>query len=367
MPPFFEAKLQIINMSLELKNVEKKVGLETHIYSTNLKLEKNTINILLGSTLAGKTTLMQIMAGLDKPTSGEIWFNGENVTGKEVQKRNCSMVYQQFINYPNFTVFENIASPLKIIGVKHDEIKARVGKVAELLKLSAMLNKKPDELSGGQQQRTALARALVKDSDLILLDEPLANLDFKLREELREELPKLFEDRDCIVVYATTEPLDALMIGGNTATLLEGNVIQYGKTINVYNKPENLISAKVFSDPPMNIAEISKSGEIFKIKDNNIQWKSKVKIKDGNYKLGIRPHNITTYKEGDNSVEINGKVLISELSGSESLIHFTNGKLNWVSLSNGIQQKNIGENTKLFMNVDEFLYFDTNNRLVTNG
>ena len=354
-------------MSLELKNVEKKIGIETHIYSTNLKLEKNTINILLGSTLAGKTTLMQIMAGLDKPTSGEIWFDGENVTGKEVQKRNCSMVYQQFINYPNFTVFENIASPLKITGVKPDEIKERVGKVAELLKLSAMLNKKPDELSGGQQQRTALARALVKDSDLILLDEPLANLDFKLREELREELPKLFEDRDCIVVYATTEPLDALMIGGNTATLLEGNVIQYGETLNVYKKPVNLTSAKVFSDPPMNIAEISKSGEMIKLKDNNVQWKSNVQIKDGNYKIGIRPHNITTYKEGDNSVEINGKVLISELSGSESLIHFTNGKLNWVSLSNGIQQKNIGENTKLFMNVDEFLYFDTNNRLVING
>ena len=354
-------------MSLELKNVEKKVGTETHIYSTNLKLEKNTINVLLGSTLAGKTTLMQIMAGLDKPTSGEIWFNDENVTGKAVQKRNCSMVYQQFINYPNFTVFENIASPLKITGVKPDEIKERVGKVAELLKLSAMLNKKPDELSGGQQQRTALARALVKDSDLILLDEPLANLDFKLREELREELPKLFEDRDCIVVYATTEPLDALMIGGNTATLLEGNVIQYGKTLNVYKKPENLTSAKVFSDPPMNIAEISKSGEMIKLKDNNVQWKSNVQIKDGNYKIGIRPHNITTYREGDNSVEINGKVLISELSGSESLIHFTNGKLNWVSLTNGIQQKNIGENTKLFMNVDEFLYFDTNNRLVTNG
>jgi len=354
-------------MSLELKNVEKKVGTETHIYSTNLKLEKNTINVLLGSTLAGKTTLMQIMAGLDKPTSGEIWFNDENVTGKAVQKRNCSMVYQQFINYPNFTVFENIASPLKITGVKPDEIKERVGKVAELLKLSAMLNKKPDELSGGQQQRTALARALVKDSDLILLDEPLANLDFKLREELREELPKLFEDRDCIVVYATTEPLDALMIGGNTATLLEGNVIQYGETLNVYKKPVNLTSAKVFSDPPMNIAEISKSGEMFKLKDNNVQWKSNVQIKDGNYKIGIRPHNITTYKERDNSVEINGKVLISELSGSESLIHFTNGKLNWVSLSNGIQQKNIGENTKLFMNVDEFLYFDTNNRLVING
>ena len=365
MPPFFKTKLQI--MSLELKNVEKKVGIETHIYPTNIKLEKNTINVLLGSTLAGKTTLMQIMAGLDKPTSGEIWFNGENVTGKQVQKRNVSMVYQQFINYPSFTVYENIASPLKITGVDSGEIKERVGKVAELLKLSAMLDKKPDELSGGQQQRTALARALVKDSDLILLDEPLANLDFKLREELREELPKLFEDRECIVVYATTEPSDALMIGGNTATILEGKIIQYGKTLDVYNKPENLTSAKVFSDPPMNIAEISKSGDTCKLTDNSVEWKSNVKIKDGNYKIGIRPHNITTYKEGSNTVEINGKVLISELSGSESLIHFTNGNLNWVSLSNGIQQKNIGENTKLFMNVDEFLYFDENNRLVNHG
>ncbi len=355
-------------MSLELKNIEKKLGAETHIYSTNLKLEKNTINVLLGSTLAGKTTLMQIMAGLDKPTSGEIWFNGKNVTGMEVQKRNCSMVYQQFINYPNFTVFENIASPLKITGISPKEIKERVGKVAEILKLSAMLEKKPDELSGGQQQRTALARALVKDSDLILLDEPLANLDFKLREELREELPKLFENRDCIVVYATTEPLDALMIGGNTATLLEGKVIQYGKTLDVYNKPKNLTSAKVFSDPPMNIAEINKSGNTFKLIDNNnVQWKSNIEIKDGNYKIGIRPHNITTYKEGNSSVTIDGKVLISELSGSESLIHFTNGNLNWVSLSNGIQQKNIGDETKLYMNVDEFLFFDLNNRLVNHG
>ena len=354
-------------MSLELKRVEKKVGQDTHIYRTDLVFQKNTINILLGSTLAGKTTLMQIMAGLDKPTNGEIWFDGKNVTGQAVQKRNVSMVYQQFINYPNFTVFENIASPLKITGINHEEIKKRVGEVAELLKLSGMLDKKPNELSGGQQQRTALARALVKDSGLILLDEPLANLDFKLREELREELPKLFENRDCIVVYATTEPSDALMIGGNTATLLEGKVIQYGKTLDVYNKPENLISAKVFSDPPMNIAEIKKNGDTCKLADNNVQWKSSVKIKDGTYKIGIRPHNITTYKEGNNSVEINGKVLISELSGSESLIHFTNGNLNWVSLSNGIQQKNVGDDTKLYMNTDEFLYFDQNNRLVNNG
>ena len=354
-------------MSLELKNVEKKIGFDTHIYKTNLKLEKNTINILLGPTLSGKTTLMQIMAGLDKPTMGEIWFNDKNVTGMKVQKRNVSMVYQQFINYPNFTVYENIASPLKITGVSTDETKQRVGKVAELLKLSGMLNKKPNELSGGQQQRTALARALVKDSDLILLDEPLANLDFKLREELREELPRLFEDRDCIVVYATTEPSEALLLGGNTATLQEGKLIQYGKTLDVYNKPNSLLSAQVFSDPPMNITKIKKVGDNCSFLDDSVNWKSKINIKDGEYKVGIRPHNITTYKEGSNSLEIKGKVLISELSGSESLIHFTKGDLSWVSLSNGIFQKNVGDEMNLYMNADEFIYFDKNERLVNNG
>ena len=354
-------------MSLELKNIEKKVGLETFIYPTNLKLEKNTINVLLGSTLAGKTTLMQIMAGLDKPSAGEIWFNDQNVTGVKVQKRNVSMVYQQFINYPNYTVYENIASPLKITGVDANEIKERVGKVAELLKLSPMLSKKPNELSGGQQQRTALARALIKDSDLILLDEPLANLDFKLREELREELPKLFENRECIVVYATTEPSDALMIGGNTATILEGKIIQYGKTLDVYNNPENLTSAEVFSDPPMNIAKVNKSGDSCSLSEANTTWKTNKKIKDGSYTIGIRPHNVTVEKTSNNSVEIKGKVMISELSGSESLIHFKYGQSNWVSLSSGSHKINIGDEMKLYMNVDECLFFDQNNRLVSNG
>ena len=352
-------------MSLELKRVEKKVGQNTHIYRTDLSFQKNSINILLGSTLAGKTTLMQIMAGLEKPTNGEIWFDNKNVTGMAVQKRNVSMVYQQFINYPNFTVFDNIASPLKITGINSDEIKKKVGEVAELLKLSGMLNKKPNELSGGQQQRTALARALVKDSGLILLDEPLANLDFKLREELREELPRLFENRECIVIYATTEPSDALLIGGNTATLMKGKVIQYGKTIDVYNKPLNLMSAKVFSDPPINISDIKKTGDTFSLLNDSVKWESSnVRIKDGKYKVGIRPHNITTYKEGNNSVEIKGKVLISELSGSESLIHFRNSNSNWVSLSNGTHQMNVGQEAKLYMNVDEFMYFDQNNKLV---
>ena len=156
------------------------------------------------------------------------------------------------------------------------------------------------------------------------------------------------------------------LIGGYTATLLEGKIVQHGKTLEVYNKPNSLQSAQVFSDPPMNIAKIKKQGDVCSLISDDVSWKINSKLKDGEYKVGIRPHNITTYKEGSNSLEISGKVLISELSGSESLIHFTNGDLNWVSLSNGIHQKNVGEQTKLFMNSDEFLYFDETNKLVNN-
>ena len=227
-------------MNLVAENLSYKPDDQFHLNKVSFNFKKGNIYTILGRTLSGKTTLLKTIAGLLTPDSGSMQFEDKDFLKVPVWERNVAMVYQQFINYPNFSVYENIASPLKITGVDSKEIKERVGKVAELLKLSPMLDKKPDELSGGQQQRTALARALVKDSDLILLDEPLANLDFKLREELREELPKLFENRECIVVYATTEPTDALMMGGNTATLLEGKVIQYGKTLDVYNNPKNI-------------------------------------------------------------------------------------------------------------------------------
>src|SRR5262245_3184145 len=171
---------------LALRNVLRRVGGETHIHETSIELQPRGFNTLLGTTLAGKTTLMQLMAGLVQPTSGEVWFDGKNVTGMPVQKRNVAMVFQQFINYPNLSVYENIASPLRVARVDEATVRTRVGQVAELLQLGPFLQRRPLELSGGQQQRTALARALVKDADLVLLDEPLANLDYKLREGLRD-------------------------------------------------------------------------------------------------------------------------------------------------------------------------------------
>lgn len=227
---------------LEMKKISKVVGGETHIHPTDLVLERGTLNVLLGPTLSGKTSLMRLMAGLDKPASGSIFFDGADVTGVPVQKRSVAMVYQQFINYPAMTVYENIASPMRIKRADGATVDREVRKAAELLKLTPYLDRTPLNLSGGQQQRTALARAIVKNADLVLLDEPLANLDYKLREELREELPKIFAASGAIFVYATTEPSEALLLGGNTATLSEGRITQFGRTIDVYRRPVDIVT-----------------------------------------------------------------------------------------------------------------------------
>jgi glycerol transport system ATP-binding protein len=356
-------------MPLELQNVTKRVGAETYIYDTSLVLEEGTFNILLGSTLAGKTTLMQLMAGIQAPTSGKILFNGKDVTGVPVQKRNVSMVYQQFINYPNFTVYENIASPLRVAGEGKDSLDGKVRSAAELLRLTAMLERRPTELSGGQQQRTAIARAIVKDSDLILLDEPLANLDYKLREEMRDELPRLFADRKRIVVYATTEPGEALLFGGYTATLHEGRVVQFGPTSTIYRHPTDLKSAQVFSDPPLNTAEVEKKGDVISLSDT-VQWpagRGGRHLPDGRYIIGIRPHHITPAANGKDSATISGRVLVTEISGSESVIHFDIKGQTWVSQSHGVHPFDVGSVAKLYVDVDRAFFFDSSHRFAGGG
>ena len=354
-------------MALELRSLAKRVGAETHIHETSLVLAERGFNILLGTTLAGKTTLMQLMAGIDRPTSGEIWFKGADVTGMPVQKRKVAMVYQQFINYSNFTVYENIASPLRVAKVPKGELGDRVARVAELMRLTPLLERMPSELSGGQQQRVAIARALVKDADLVLLDEPLANLDYKLREELRDELPKLFAGRDCTVVYATTEPGEALLLGGHTALLHEGRVVQYGPTSEVYRRPETLLAAQVFSDPPINTADVTKDGERIVIA-GGVEWNVGSRLRavpDGAYTIGLRPHHIQPRSIDGEGVPIRGRVLVTEISGSESVIRFELAGRAWVSQSHGVHRFEVGEAAELYADVGRAMFFDPSGTRVT--
>lgn len=353
-------------MALEFQDISLRVGAEQHIYPTDMQLAEGEFNILLGTTLSGKTSMMRLMAGLEKPTTGKVLFEGKDVTGHSVQRRDVAMVYQQFINYPNFTVYQNIASPLKLRGMGKKEIEESVHKVADLLQLTPMLQRLPNELSGGQQQRIALARALVKEAKLVLLDEPLANLDYKLREELREQLPRLFRDTGATVVYATTEPAEALLLGGRTATLHEGRITQFGVTADVYRNPESVETARVFSDPPMNLAKAQKSSGQISL-GAGASWPAQgvfSELPDGDYTLGIRPHHLTIAAESERMVPVQAKVILTELTGSESTVHASVDGDTWISQSHGIHSFEPGDTVQLFLNTEHCFMFDENRQLV---
>ncbi len=312
-------------MSLVLDRIGYKRGDDVYIAEASLELQPGSMNVLLGPTLSGKTTLMRLMAGLDRPTSGRLIEDGKDVTGLGVKSRSVAMVYQQFVNYPTLSVFENIASPLRVQGLAKAEIEARVARAAKLMRLEPMLKRTPAQLSGGQQQRTALARALVKQARLVLLDEPLANLDYKLREELREELPRLFAESGAILVYATTEPSEALLLRGMTATLREGRITQVGPTASVYRAPAHLDAARVFSDPPLNELALAVSGSSVALADGTRlpAEGALAGLPDGACTLGFRSDAATVAGDGWRGTGANfpGTVAVTEISGSESFVH----------------------------------------------
>ena len=324
-------------MSLALQGVAKRVEGRTHIHPTDLALERGTMNVLLGRTLSGKTTLMRLMAGLDRPTAGRVLMDGRDVTGLRVQDRRVAMVYQQFINYPSMSVYENIASPLRLARRSKGEIDAAVHRAADLLRLTPLLSRRPLELSGGQQQRCAIARALVKDADLVLLDEPLANLDYKLREELREELPRIFGEAGSVFVYATTEPEEALLLGGHVATLHQGRVTQFGPTAEVYRRPADAETARVFSDPPMNFVSGEARGGRLTLAGGA---EMAAALPDGPYRAGFRAGHLSLeLRPGALSFE--ARLKACEITGSETFVHLDHGAgqgaERWVGIVHGVR------------------------------
>jgi glycerol transport system ATP-binding protein len=352
-------------MTLTLEGVSKQVGGATHVHPVDLTLARGTMNVLLGPTLSGKTSLMRLMAGLDRPSAGRVLWEGRDVTGLRVQDRGVAMVYQQFINYPAATVFENIASPLRLKGLPRAEIDRRVGEVAALLKLTDQLRKKPLELSGGQQQRCALARALVKEAGLVLLDEPLANLDYKLREELRAEIPRMFEKSGAIFVYATTEPHEALMLGGNTACLWEGRITQFGRTPEVYRRPQDATTARVFSDPPMNFVAVEKAGGRLGFPDGQALPATGRfgGLADGRYLAGFRPNHLRLGAPGGEAVAFAARVAVTEITGSESFVHVDHGADRWVALEHGVHDLAPGAAVTVHVETARLFLFATDGRL----
>ncbi|RKR37546.1 ABC transporter ATP-binding protein [Paraburkholderia sp. BL17N1] len=359
-------------MVLELERVTVVSGAHTDLYGVDLRLVPGAINVLLGPTQAGKTTLMRVMAGLDRPASGRVLADGNDVTGVSVRQRNLAMVYQQFINYPAMTVFDNIASPLQLQKTPADEVKRRVHEVAAKLHIDHLLQRRPGELSGGQQQRCALARALVKRSSLVLLDEPLVNLDYKLREELRVELATLFADGKTTVVYATTEPLEALLLGGYTAIVDKGRVLQHGPTLDVYNAPANIDVAAVFNDPPMNMlaSNLTADGTArLPIGIDVPLGRASVRAVSANetVRIGVRPGHLRLAPRTPRSVAVPCRLELAELSGSETYLHLhtRQGGIDLVAQLQGVHQIDLGAELDVYIDPDELFVFGADTTLVS--
>ncbi|AZG14029.1 MULTISPECIES: ABC transporter ATP-binding protein [Cupriavidus] len=344
-------------MQLSLEGIAQQVGSQAYLYPMSLAPVPGAVTILLGATQAGKTSLMRVMAGLDKPTAGRVRVDGVDVTGVPVRERNVSMVYQQFINYPSLTVFDNIASPLRLRRDSRDDIAARVRSLAGRLHIEHLLARYPAELSGGQQQRVALARALAKNAPLMLLDEPLVNLDYKLREELREELTHLFAQGDATVVYATTEPAEALLLGGHTAVLDAGELLQYGPTPEVFHYPASLRVARAFSDPPMNLVEgVLDGGHVTLPGQIRIPMPD-VAAPGGPVTVGIRAGALRL-QPVPGAVAVPGKVALAELSGSDTFVHIDTAAGNLVAQFAGVLDLRLGAPLAIHVEPGQIYLFD---------
>jgi glycerol transport system ATP-binding protein len=351
-------------MQLSLDQISKKVGAEQWLYDMSLAPRSGEVTVLLGATQAGKTSLMRIMAGLDVPTHGKVLVNAADVTGMPVRERNVAMVYQQFINYPSLRVADNIASPLKLRGEK--DIERKVRGLAERLHIDMFLDRYPAELSGGQQQRVALARALAKGAPLMLLDEPLVNLDYKLREELREELTQLFAAGDSTVIYATTEPGEALLLGGYTAVMDGGELLQYGPTAEVFHAPQSLRVARAFSDPPMNLVAALPAAQGLQLAGGPALA---LKLPDApaqrlaSFTAGVRGSALrVTAREGD--VALPGKVELAEISGSDTFVHVATAVGELVAQLTGVHYFDLGAPVTLYLDPAQVYVFDAGGALL---
>jgi len=246
------------------------------------------------------------------------------------------------------------------------EIEKRVMEAARLLRLEPYLDRTPLQLSGGQQQRTAIARALVKGANLVLLDEPLANLDYKLREELRAELPRIFEASGAIFVYATTEPSEALLLGGRTLCMWEGEILQAGETSKVYRHPDTLRVAQVFSDPPLNLVGIEK-------KNGSVKYAGGIEapasglyagLGDGPYRVGFRAHQLELANGIAGRHAFQATVTVTEITGSESFVHLSRDASNWVAVLHGVHEFEPGDVLDAVLDPNNVFVFDAAGRMV---
>ena len=333
--------------SVRLENINKSFGSINALSNLNLEIKDGEFFVLLGPTGAGKTTTLRIVSGLEMPDSGNIFFNEELVNNVQPAFRNTSYVFQQYSLYPHYSVYDNLAFPLRSPLRKSDKktIDDRVHKIAKLLKIESKLKNKATQLSGGEMQRVSLGRALVRNPNIYLMDEPLSSLDAKLREELRIELKKIQTDLNATILYVTHDQIEATTMADKIGVLKEGVLTQVGTPQEIYEEPNSIYVANRLGSPKINILE---NKQIKNSQNSSASY------------VGIRPEDINIDQKGLYNV----KIETTELLGAETLVSFKSDTINGILLT----QENInvgeGDSIKIGINESKILYFDNNEQRI---
>jgi len=370
-------------VKIVVKNITKKIGRKTVLDNVSFEVESGTITSIVGPAGAGKTTLLKIIAGVDYPDSGRILINGEDVTDLPPKDRDVAMVFQTYALYPHMKVFDNIAFPLRVKKLPENEIKQRVREIAELLGITHILDRSIYEISGGEAQRTALARALVRKSRVVLLDEPLTNLDYKIREKMRGELKRIAKEiGGATWIYATPDAREALAIASHSVFLYNGKALQYGTTESLYSSPINLTVASYFSYPRLNTFECDFINMMDKYYVRELTGLFRIdvtpiadKFKADRYIVGIRPVDLKLEKTSKNVIGIPAEIKLIESMGSDTILHLesrltpssreTELDLLYPGVLTGYE---IGQRIMIYFDPKDVLIFEKDTeRFVTNG
>lgn len=314
--------------AIEFKDISKVYGKQTLIDKTSFAVESGTFTVIFGEPGCGKSVILRLLTGLEKPTTGEVFMRGVNVTKISPGYRNIGYTPQSFALYPHYKVRENIGYPLKLIGAPKEEIDAVVKRTSELLQISHLLEKTPNQLSGGEKQRVAIARGIAKKTDIFVFDDPLNGLDFKLREQLFDDLRSMQETLQVTFVYTTSDPLEAMMLAQKIYVLDGGKIIEAGDLESVYQQPQHLRTALLLGFPKANTFEgvLEKSGKEITCKTNffsfPVDLKENVQAETDAITVVVRPQDFKlNTKPSGKFVSLKANITLAEDLGGEMVMH----------------------------------------------
>ncbi len=353
---------------LIVQDIHKSFGEHRALQGLDMAVERGEFFALLGPSAAGKTTALRTICGIEQPDCGRILFNGNDMTGAEVRGRDMAMVFQTFALYPHLTIFQNLAYPLRQAGMTKAETGRRVGEVAEMLRLSHTLARKPGTASGGEQQRVAIGRALVRRPSLLLLDEPLTNLDAKLRFDTRAEFKRLHRELGMTVVYATPDELEALSMGQRIGLLRDGRIVQTGTPDELYTQPQDTYVAGMVGSPKVNLVPAVRRGpdgapsvETSFADLENGPWADALKPFPVGAELifGFRPHDVTPAGDDQNGTRISTKVHLIEPLGDVVILdlHAGETELKMVLPEEQAVRYSVGDDVPVTLRVENSFLF----------